>query len=54
MWTDECEEAFKKLKEYLVTPPILTWPELGEVLYIYLATLDKVMSSVLIKKEGDL
>ena len=23
-WTNECEEAFKKLKIYLATPPILT------------------------------
>ena len=23
-WTNECEEAFKKIKDYLATPPILT------------------------------
>ena len=29
-WTDKCEEAFKKIKEYLATPPVLTQLELGE------------------------
>ena len=52
-WTNECEEAFKKLKEYLETPLILTRPKPGEVLYIYLVTLDKVVSLVLVTtKEG--
>ena len=52
-WTNECEETFKKLKEYLVTPPILTRLKARETFYVYLATLDKVVSSVVIKEEGD-
>ena len=28
-WTNECEEAFKKLKSYLVTPPILNLIKVG-------------------------
>ena len=51
MWMDECKEAFKKLKKYLVTPQILTHSKLMEVLYFYLTTLDKVVSSVLVKEE---
>ena len=50
-WIDDCEEAFRELKEYLVTPPILTCLELEKVLYIYLATLDKAVSSMLVEKE---
>ena len=53
-WTDECEEAFKKLKEYLVTPPVLNRSELGKTLYIYLASAKKVVSSILIKEESDM
>ena len=52
-WTNECEEAFKKIKEYLETPLILTQPKLREALYVYLVTFDKAVSSVLIKEEGD-
>ena len=51
-WTDKCEEAFKKLKEYLATPPILTRPEPTETLYIYLVSLEKPVSSVLIREEA--
>ena len=29
IWTQECEEAFVKLKEYLASPPVLCKPELG-------------------------
>ena len=49
---NECEEVFKKLKDYLAIPPILTWLKLGEVLYIYLITSDKAVSSILIREEG--
>ena len=52
-WTNECEEVVKKLKEYLETPPILTWLELKEMSYIHLATSSKAVSLVLIKEEGD-
>ncbi|XP_070040056.1 uncharacterized protein [Nicotiana tomentosiformis] len=29
-WTDECQEAFDKIKEYLSNPPILVLPEPGK------------------------
>ena len=53
-WTDKCEETFKKLEEYLKTPPTLTRLESGEILYIYLITSNIVMSFVLLKEVGDL
>ena len=52
-WTNECEEAFTKLKSYLATPPILTRPELGETLYIYLVASPKAISSILIREDND-
>ena len=53
-WTNECEEAFKRLKVYLATPPILTRPEAGETLYLYLAASQRAVSSVLIREENDI
>lgn len=31
MWSEECEEAFAKLKEYLMNPPLLSRPSEGEI-----------------------
>ena len=52
-WTNECEEAFKKLKDYLATSLTLTRPELGETLYICLVASNKAVSLVLIREEDN-
>ncbi|KAL2235820.1 UNVERIFIED_CONTAM: hypothetical protein Sindi_1314200 [Sesamum indicum] len=36
-WTDECEQAFKELKDHLKSPPLLVNPKEGDTLYLYLA-----------------
>ena len=36
-WTDECEEALAKLKEYLMRPPLLSPSVMGEKLHLDLA-----------------
>ena len=36
-WTDECEAAFIKLKEYMTTPPVLCKPVAGVPLWLYFA-----------------
>ncbi|KAL5739319.1 hypothetical protein ACOSP7_028233 [Xanthoceras sorbifolium] len=36
-WTEECELAFQKLKEYMRRAPLLSKPQDGEKLIIYLA-----------------
>ena len=46
-------ESFQKAEKSLGNTLILTWLELRETLYIYLAIMDKVVSLVLIKEEGD-
>ncbi|XP_045796465.1 uncharacterized protein LOC123890806 [Trifolium pratense] len=51
-WTEECEGAFQKLKEFLTTPPILVKPKLGTPLILYLAVSEKACSSVLVQEEG--
>ena len=36
-WTEECVVAFQQLKDYLSQPPIMSSPEVDEVLFTYLA-----------------
>ena len=50
-WTDECEEAVAKLKEYLTKPPLLSPSMMGEKLYLYLVVSNTLVSSVLIREE---
>ena len=47
-WTEECAVAFQHLKEYLSRPPIMSSPEVDEVLFAYLAIASYVISFVLI------
>ncbi|KAL0368064.1 UNVERIFIED_CONTAM: Transposon Ty3-G Gag-Pol polyprotein [Sesamum calycinum] len=46
------QEAFDELKKYLVSPPLLTKPETGETLYLYLAVSENAVSSVLVRQEN--
>ncbi|XP_060965552.1 uncharacterized protein LOC133034478 [Cannabis sativa] len=53
-WTKECEEAFKALKKNLGQPPILSKPMTGEVLSIYLAVSEYVITSESLGKTRDI
>lgn len=48
---EECNEAFRDLKKYLVSPPTLSCPDPGEDLYMYLVVSEHVMSAVLLKNQ---
>jgi len=50
-WTDECEAAFLKLKEYLTTPPVLCTPQISVPLRLYFAVTEWVISSVLVQEQ---
>jgi hypothetical protein len=52
MWSEECEEVFAKLKEYLMNPPLLSRPSEGEILYLYLAISPSAVSSALVREEA--
>jgi hypothetical protein len=52
MWSEECEEAFGKLKEYLTKPPLLSRPTEGEILYLYLAVSPSAVSSALVREDS--
>ena len=49
-WTEECAIAFQQLKEYLSRPPIMSSPEVDEVLFAYLAVASHAVSFVLIRE----
>ncbi|KAK0593738.1 hypothetical protein LWI29_028506 [Acer saccharum] len=46
-WNEDCEKAFQALKDYLGQAPLLSKPETGETLYIYLSVSEAATSSVL-------
>ncbi|KAK0607740.1 hypothetical protein LWI29_019669 [Acer saccharum] len=50
-WNEDCEKAFQALKDYLGQAPLLSKPETGETLYMYLSVLEAATSSVLVKQE---
>jgi len=51
-WDEECDKAFQDLKEYLVQAPMLTAPDFGEDLFMYLSVSDHAMSAVLLRDKG--
>jgi len=54
VWSNECEEAFGLLKEYLANPPLLSSPKEGKILYLYLLVSPSAVSSVLVREESGL
>jgi hypothetical protein len=51
-WSEECEKAFGKLKEYLTNTPLLSRPTEREILYLYLAVSPSAVSSPLIQEDA--
>ncbi|KAM2097487.1 hypothetical protein ACFX1R_021028 [Malus domestica] len=52
-WTDEFAEAFKNLKYYMSKTLLLSKPEVGDTLIIYLSVSASAVSLVLIRKNGN-
>ncbi|XP_074271309.1 uncharacterized protein LOC141595241 [Silene latifolia] len=50
-WTVDHEQAFRELKHYLSTPPLLSKTELGEPLFLYLAITKVAVSEVLVREQ---
>jgi len=48
-WTDECERAFIKLKEYLASPLVLGKPIPGVPIQLYFSVTNRVISSVILQ-----
>ena len=47
VWNEQCQEAFEKIKNYLMKPPILVPPVLEKPLLLYLTTTDTTMGALL-------
>jgi hypothetical protein len=52
-WTQEAQEAFEDLKEYLMTPPTLVDPETHEKLQLYISATSNVVSTAIIIEQGE-
>ncbi|KAI5323895.1 hypothetical protein L3X38_032968 [Prunus dulcis] len=52
-WTAECETAFSELKEYMGRTPLLSTPEHGDILVVYLSVSASAISSVLIRSKDN-
>ena len=48
-WTEECALAFQQLKEYLFRPPVMSKPEVDEVLFACITVVSHAVSLVLIQ-----
>jgi hypothetical protein len=52
-WTEEAEQAFQEMKQYLTFLPILVAPDPGETLFLYLAAMAEVISMVLVTERSE-
>ncbi|PKA59549.1 RNA-directed DNA polymerase like [Apostasia shenzhenica] len=51
-WNENCARAFQSLKEYLLSPPLLSTPIQDEDLHLYLSATDNSVSTVLVREEA--
>ena len=47
-WTENCASAFQQLKEYLSWPPVMSRPEVDEVLFTYIDVASRAVCLVLV------
>jgi hypothetical protein len=52
-WNEEAAVAFRQLKDFLTTPHILTTPEDGETLLLYIAATTHVVSIALVVEQDE-
>ena len=50
-WMDERQKAFKDLKKYLSSPPLLSPSKPREELYLYLAVSQVAVNTTLVREE---
>jgi hypothetical protein len=48
VWSEKANAVFTQLKEFLTSPPFLTAPHKDDVLFLYVATTDHVVSTVIV------
>ena len=47
IWNDDCQHAFEKIKECLISPPVLVPPTPGHPLLLYLSVSDMALGCML-------
>jgi len=50
-WTPECQKAFDDLVEHMEKPPMLSKPNDGKILFLYLAVSSHALSATLIRED---
>ena len=50
VWNDDCHHAFEKIKECLISPPILVAPIPGHPLLLYLSVSDMTLGCMLARR----
>ncbi|XP_057484915.1 uncharacterized protein LOC130771317 [Actinidia eriantha] len=50
VWDEESELALQQFKKYLTEPPLLSTPDEGELLHVYIAVSEHAVSSVLLRE----
>ncbi|XP_050216005.1 uncharacterized protein LOC126667079 [Mercurialis annua] len=51
IWSEQCQEAFDRIKEYLSNPPILKPPKSGKPLTLYLSIEEQSMGAMLAQED---
>ena len=52
-WTAECDQAFKRLREYLTTPPVLVFPDFSREFILDTDASDQGIGAVLSQVQSD-
>ena len=52
-WSEDADQAFRELKEYLTSPPILVAPREEEDLLLYISATPQVVSTVLVAEREE-
>ena len=52
-WMEDYQSAFEEIKHYLTQPPILSYPQPDEQLYMYLAVFNWAVNAVLFRCISD-
>jgi hypothetical protein len=53
VWSEEADAAFTQLKEFLTSSPVLTAPQKDDILLLYIAATDRVVSTVTVVKREE-
>ena len=52
-WNDDASKAFQELKDFLTSPLVLTAPEDGEVLLLYIVATTSMVSTILVVERDE-